>query len=369
MHRIDTRLHRLFQTLAAPSMTESSKRIGSFGLIADVQFADDEDGWNFRKTSRRYYRHGLEVLRWATSDWMKEFDDDTLKGDPAAMSFAVDLGDVIDGMNEALGQSFQALDATKDVFHRFQQHVGPVHHCVGNHELYNFSKETYVKQLTNHTHSARVGPESLPPSEVKAPYYSFTMPTMPSFVFVVLDPYGHSVLGLPTDSPGYVAAEKLLAEQNPNENKNSPLGLPRNESLRFTAFNGGIDDEQFAWLEKTLESAAAQSQNVVVFTHVPIHPDTCLPGGVLLWNYLELQHLFRRHASTVRVVFSGHSHKNGYAEDHGVHYMVFHAALECPPSTDDTTNRAYASVDVFESALHVRGAGIIPTRTLTWTKG
>ncbi|RHY30956.1 hypothetical protein DYB32_003885 [Aphanomyces invadans] len=373
-------------------------------LIADVQYADDDDGWNYRKTSRRYYRHGLQVLRWATADWIDE-----AAITPRCMRFAVDLGDVIDGKNEPVGASYSALRAATAIFDEFQHAVGPVHHCVGNHELYNFSKATYVKEVTLHTQSRHADDASIPPRATAVAYYTFTEPSLPSYLFVVLDPYGQSTIGSPVDSPEYanavevggsfpvvyVAGMHRLNENcvvgarprlhqlypfdcftwgmavrnvrnNPNENKNSSLGMPRDESLRCTEFNGAVDDTQLAWLANVLATAVANKQNVVLFTHVPIHPDTCRPGGVLLWNYAKVTALLDGHASSVRAVFSGHSHRNGYAEDHGIHYMVFHAALECPPTDNDAENRAYATVDVYENGLHVRGAGVIPSKTISW---
>lgn len=44
----------------------------SFGAIADVQYADQEDGWNFRKDYRRYYRGGLLKLRGAVDWWLQD---------------------------------------------------------------------------------------------------------------------------------------------------------------------------------------------------------------------------------------------------------------------------------------------------------
>ncbi|RHY48241.1 hypothetical protein DYB30_014113, partial [Aphanomyces astaci] len=355
-------LHRVWGHLGSHHACVLVLRMNECSLIADVQYADDDDGWNYRQTNRRYYRHGLQVLRWAAAEWIHEAATVSPR-----MRFAVDLGDVIDGKNEPVGQSLSALRATTTIFDEFQDSVGPVHHCVGNHELYNFSKATYVEELIKHTQSCHVGAESLPPPGTSVAYYTFTDPTLPSYLFVVLDPYGQSVIGSPVDSPEYANAVEFLNVHNPNVNKNSPLGMPRDETLRCTEFNGAVDDAQLAWLAQVLATAASHRQNVVVFSHVPIHPDTCRPGGVLLWNFADVQSMLEQHAGVVRAVFSGHSHRNGYTEDRGIHYMVLHAALECPPSDNDDANRAYATVDVYADGLHVRGAGVIPTRTLAWS--
>ena len=38
-------------------------------MIADIQYADREDGTNFNKTSTRRYRHALEITKRAVEDW------------------------------------------------------------------------------------------------------------------------------------------------------------------------------------------------------------------------------------------------------------------------------------------------------------
>ncbi|CAN0510804.1 unnamed protein product, partial [Laminaria digitata] len=43
-----------------------------FGAIADVQYSDREDGWNFAKSHRRYYRGGLVQLRRAVDSWLRD---------------------------------------------------------------------------------------------------------------------------------------------------------------------------------------------------------------------------------------------------------------------------------------------------------
>lgn len=52
--------------------TMSRGRMFSFGAIADVQYADQDDGWNFQKDHRRYYRGGLRQLRGAVDVWLKD---------------------------------------------------------------------------------------------------------------------------------------------------------------------------------------------------------------------------------------------------------------------------------------------------------
>ncbi|CAJ1382266.1 unnamed protein product [Effrenium voratum] len=55
-----------------------------FGVVADVQYADVDDAWNFRRTQVRRYRQALDALRAAVEDWQQ--------GPPLA--FVADLGAV-----------------------------------------------------------------------------------------------------------------------------------------------------------------------------------------------------------------------------------------------------------------------------------
>lgn len=45
-------------------------KLFSFGVIADVQYADCEDGWNWNCTVPRYFRGALGQLRKAVDFWL-----------------------------------------------------------------------------------------------------------------------------------------------------------------------------------------------------------------------------------------------------------------------------------------------------------
>lgn len=49
-----------------------SNKLFSFGAIADVQYADCVDGWNWNGTIRRYFRGALTQLRQAVDFWLQE---------------------------------------------------------------------------------------------------------------------------------------------------------------------------------------------------------------------------------------------------------------------------------------------------------
>jgi len=81
-------------------MGSDSGVLCAFGVIADVHYADIDDGMNFSQTSNRYYRHSLELVKTAVRDWST--------GQPRA-EFVMQLGDLIDGQNAARGQTVQPL--------------------------------------------------------------------------------------------------------------------------------------------------------------------------------------------------------------------------------------------------------------------
>lgn len=68
----------------------------SFGIVADVQYADVPDATNFRGTERRRYRESVKCLDQAVKCWTEEVQDDKRN-----LKFigVMQLGDLIDGQN------------------------------------------------------------------------------------------------------------------------------------------------------------------------------------------------------------------------------------------------------------------------------
>ena len=52
-----------------PVMMKSEVLLGRIGVIADVQYVDQEDGFDFSGVQRRRYRNSIEVLRRAVKHW------------------------------------------------------------------------------------------------------------------------------------------------------------------------------------------------------------------------------------------------------------------------------------------------------------
>ncbi|CAM9854741.1 unnamed protein product, partial [Choristocarpus tenellus] len=253
-------------------------RLFSFGAISDVQYADCDDGWNFKQTYRRYYRGGLVQLRKAVDVWLGSEEH----------QFVLQLGDLIDGRNSPVA-SEAALSATRRELDRLAKALPlGVLSSLGNHELYNFPKERWARELDCTEHATAVAlappvalpqqqqppPPPPPPSgevkgtqewkaqggkqeagdhrdgkegeegqgQVKGARFYFSFSPEPSFRFLSL--YSYDVNGIRTEagpegedkeeegeeageSSGgdYASVEELLGHRNPNMDKNSPEGM------------------------------------------------------------------------------------------------------------------------------------------------
>ncbi|XP_021749831.1 manganese-dependent ADP-ribose/CDP-alcohol diphosphatase-like [Chenopodium quinoa] len=290
----------------------------SFGIISDVQYADIPDGRSFLGVPR-YYRHSVLVLERAVQNWNRL----------QHLSFAVNFGDIVDGFCP----KDQSLNAVKMVASKFEEFNGPVYHMIGNHCLYNLSRETLLPLLKIPSHDCSA-------------YYDFS-PTH-DYRLVVLDGYDISVIGWPEDHPKSMEAVSILKEKNPNLDKNSPVGLNGLER-RFLMFNGAIGREQLEWLDQVLQNATDLKQKVIICCHLPLDPGATTPEAIL-WNYNEVMDVIHKY-KCVKVCFGGHEHRGGYSVDsHGVHHRVFEAALECPPNLD-----AFGYVDVYDDRISLVG--------------
>jgi len=160
----------------------------AFGVIADVHYADIDDGMNYSRTRHRYYRRSLELVKTAVRDWST--------GQPRA-EFVLQLGDLIDGHNATLGASQSALDTVSSELTR-RGHF--IHHVLGNHDLYNFSHNELL--TCDHMKSSYVNKDGIStPLPGTSGFYHF-VPTN-GFRIVVLDTYEISMLGQKETSNSY----------------------------------------------------------------------------------------------------------------------------------------------------------------------
>ena len=178
-------------------MANNTKLLCAFGVIADVQYADIDDGMNHSRTAHRYYRRSLELVKTAVRDWSS--------GQHRA-EFVLQLGDLIDGFNARLGTSRLSLDTTVSELRRSGCFV---YHVLGNHDLYNFSHDellTCDQMRESFINEAGIST----PLPGTTGYYHF-VPTK-GFRIVVLDNYEISMLGQHETSSSYrsVYLQKII---------------------------------------------------------------------------------------------------------------------------------------------------------------
>ncbi|MBN2210862.1 MAG: metallophosphoesterase [Sedimentisphaerales bacterium] len=120
-----------------------------FGVMADIQYADKDEGNN------RYYRTSLENLQKCVNDLNER--------QPA---FVIQLGDIIDGYKEDTEASVKDLDSILEVFNRFEM---PKYHVLGNHCVLAGRENVKNKLGVNDF------------------FYDFTFSSAPGWRFIVLD--------------------------------------------------------------------------------------------------------------------------------------------------------------------------------------
>ncbi|KAM9424755.1 manganese-dependent ADP-ribose/CDP-alcohol diphosphatase [Pholidichthys leucotaenia] len=318
----------------------TSPPLFTFGVIADVQFADIDDGYNYSQTRLRYYRSSLQRLRNALTSW----SESAVKPD-----FVLQLGDVIDGFNKPRGFSARALDA---VLTEFRRCPAPVFHVWGNHEFYNFSRsELRCSGLSGALHAGTKLSKAPDGCDINAYHFS----PFPGFRFVVLDAYDVSLLGRDASSPQYRTAVELIKKYNHNEDLNCPPGS--GFQRRFAKFNGGFSKDQLDWLDSVLSSADEKQERVTIASHIPVHPDAS-DHVCLAWNFDELLAVMRSHGCVV-CYMAGHTHDGGYCRDGdtGVHHLTMDSVIETPPHSD-----AFATVWVYADRMVMRGSGAVADR-------
>lgn len=221
---------------------ETTKPIISFGLITDIQYADNDDRWNYTKTHLRRYRNALNLVKEACEYWLKKQN---------SISFILQLGDLIDGVSFTNKNSSKDLNTILEGFKNTFPTL-PIYHLWGNHELYNFSRN----ELLN-------GPLCSFDTKKISPGHYGTIEVCPNLRIIALDTYEFSALGVENDSDVYIQSMDLLRKHNTNESLNDPTGL-RGHQRRFVQFNGGITSIQLNWLEQQLIESKNRNEKVII---------------------------------------------------------------------------------------------------------
>lgn len=356
-------------------MPHGSQKLFSFGIIADVQHANINDGYNFHRTRMRFYRHALVKFEEAIETWNERKVD-----------FAVQLGDIIDGFSSKYGHRDNDMNNLTAVIKKFQSIGLPVIkrgniftrvpddnsdgedcekkdpylcHIWGNHEFYNFSRsELWNSPMNSYIVSGNtkgsIDEVVPPPSNEKIDstygyYYSFTYK---GFRFVTLDTYDIGKISRPEGTAIHESSVKMLANEKHNNS--------RTRKPHLVSWNGGVSNEQLNWLRIELTQASVCGEKVIIFSHIPLHCASSRAASVC-WNYEDILAVINTYSGCVVACFAGHFHDGGFYHDMetGIYYMTLQAALERDPATN-----AYAIADIYSDKIEVKGYGKIETRFL-----
>jgi predicted phosphodiesterase len=269
-----------------------------FGVIADPQYADAQPWLDMN----RYYANSLKKLREAIALFNGE-----------DLAFVVTLGDLID-------RGWESFDAVLPVYEtlRHESFLLP-----GNHDFF-------------------VAPERLDEVHhrlsMTAPWHDFERG---GIRFVVIDGNEVSLFSTPDGHPRHTLAQQRLEE------------LLSKGHINAKEWNGGIGEEQFAWLETTLDTAKAAGEKVVVMGHYPLYPQ----NQHNLWDCERLTALFSR-SGNVLAYLDGHNHVGNLGRHDKTWYVNFKGMV------DTERDNAFAVVELYANRIEIIGHGREDSRTL-----
>ncbi|XP_056405471.1 manganese-dependent ADP-ribose/CDP-alcohol diphosphatase-like [Hyla sarda] len=311
----------------------------TFGVIADIQYADKADGPSCWKTMR-YYSQSCLHLQDAIKRWNAE---------DIAPKFVLQLGDIIDCFNKRAGMSEASLQKILTMMMAAKM---PFHHVWGNHEFYNFSRDYLMasKLNTSCLEDTRIdSPDQSPEGTSEGDYYAYHFSPYTKFRFIVVDTYDLSTIGRELNSDGLRKSLAFLDNNQSNCN-----------GFHLLEFNGGMGKEQLAWLNDVLTYSDKKGERVIIAGHIPVHPKA-IHSLCLAWNYDEILRTIQSHQSVV-CYFAGHDHNGGYHLDsHGIHHITMEGVIESPSGSN-----AFGTVYVYEDGFILRGRGRVRDRYLPY---
>lgn len=251
--------------------TGLGKPLLSFGLIADVQFAD------VSAEGERHYRESPGKLEAAVECLSKK-----------SLPFTLHLGDLID-------RNFKSLDVILPLLAPLGH---PVRHLLGNHD-YDVADDEKSKVARK--------------MEMPSDYYAFQHGGVR---FVMLDTNEVSLYKHPAGSPEALAAEKML------------LDLQARKVPGAKKWNGGLSAKQLGWLDGELTAADAAGEPAIICGHHPL----LAAESHQVWNAEEVLAVIDRHPC-LRACFSGHNHEGAESVRNGVPFITFKSMLHRPGIT------------------------------------
>jgi predicted MPP superfamily phosphohydrolase len=247
------------------TVNQNQKQIFTFGIIADVQYADQEP------SGTRYYRSSLTKLKESYN---------TFKNNSA--EFIINLGDIIDS----------DYASYKPVLDIIELSGIQTFHITGNHDYaVDSSRKKYLPVFDSS----------------KSGYYSAVYN---NYRFIFLN--GNEI-------STYVSSDKEVIKQAEDyiltlKNKGEPNAIE---------WNGGIGNTQLMWMKDQLDEATRKNEYVFIICHFPVFPVNVHN----LLNYREVLDIIEKYTNII-AWFSGHNHSGNYGYDKLTHFVTFKGMVE-----------------------------------------
>jgi manganese-dependent ADP-ribose/CDP-alcohol diphosphatase len=277
-----------------------------FGIVSDVQYSEIPSNSDPEK---RPSDLGIQKLTGAIEDF------NTLP-----LQFVVNLGDLIDRDSRSFGPITDIMKASK----------APVWYALGNHDFcgpdydYGHAEEAFTALgLTEQTK-----------------YY---FKDIGDWRFILLDTCDLGILEYREGTKGYETGRQYIEAQK-------AAG-----AINAEGWNGGLGNEQIAWMLATIDDATAQGKKVIVFGHhgiYPKHPDSLLNDEEVLELLAD--------KPAVKAFINGHNHDGAYGEYKGLPCWTIEGMMDYRDKT------AYATAELFDDKLVIHGFGRVASRTISF---
>ena len=216
----------------------------------------------------------------------------------------IDLGDFVNGifvMGADLGDPARIPSLLADGVSILSGFDGPIHHVIGNHDVYDLSKEEYL---------AGIGAEST--------YYSFDLG---AYHVIILDAQ------FTKEGADYGHVSWMV--------------------------QGTIPEHELTWLRDDL---ASTDKPTVVCVHQPLDVDySFTAGGSPTSNHLDVRDVLAGSGNVI-AVFQGHAHDINYSLIDGIHYVTIAGMVDhgepTPPSW------AQVVLDPEARTITIQGSGL-----------
>ena len=237
----------------------------SFGIIADVQYADAEPA------GTRFYRSSLNKLHEALDEFKKD-----------SVDFVVALGDMIDRDYKSYKPVADIIDSSGLKFY----------HVTGNHD---FSVDRKYKKRLPFNNFSKNG------------YYSITHK---SFRFIFLN--GNEISTYSSNNKSRIKeANELLSS------------MKEKGEVNAVDWNGGISKKQLEWLNNQMNDASNKNENVFLICHFPVFPENI--HNIL--NYKDVLAILGKYHNAV-AWFNGHNHSGNYGNFNKTHFVTMKGMVE-----------------------------------------